>query len=111
METTQVRIDWMNNAKGHWDGRQEEILGVMSRMVWDYDYKGKAIAMMPALGIQSAIKEFCIPKVDAVSYSCMEMAPYGFYGVSGHYKNADVKIYILDEGSFLTPVCAEVTEK
>ena len=105
-----TRIDWMNNAKEHWQDNKERLIKIMGRMTWDTDYIGKSLPMMPGEGIKAAIKEFRIPKVDAISYDCHELAPFGLCGISGHYKNADVKIYIVDEGSHLMPLCAEVTE-
>jgi len=63
---------------------------------------------MPALGIQTAIKEFRIPKVSAVSYNCHEFAPYGLYGIEGHYIGCTVRIFVVDEGSHLCPLCAYV---
>jgi len=67
------------------------------------------VAAMPGLGIKAAIKEFKIPKVDKIAIS-NEMAPYGLYGISAHYKNADVKLYFVDEGDHISSLCQEVEE-
>jgi len=82
---TITSFDWTSVGDAHTQDK-ERIISIIERMEWDYDFKGKQIAMMPALGIRSVIKEFRIPKVSAVSYNCHEMAPYGFYGVEGNYK-------------------------
>jgi hypothetical protein len=65
---------------------------------------------MPGLGISAAIKQLRIPKVSHVAWSS-ELAPYGFYGIRGHYKNGDAEIFIVDMGTHLTPVCTEFTPK
>lgn len=108
-----MRIDWTETGKEHSEGNRDKIKTVISRMVWHKmaDMVGVQVAMMPGEGIKAAIKEFGIPKVSAISYDCHEMAPYGFYGIEGNYKNAKVQIFIMDEGASMVPVCMYVEEK
>jgi len=103
------RIDWTQVGEAHSQDKPR-ITDIIHRMNWDYNYKSKQIAMMPALAIKEAIKELKIPKVSAISYNCHELAPYGFYGIEGNYKNARVQIFIVDEGTQIVPVCMFVWE-
>lgn len=64
---------------------------------------------MPGEGIKAAIKELRIPKVSHVAWS-HELAPYGFYGIRGHYTNGDAEVYIVDLGTHLVPVCSDFHE-
>ena len=105
------RIDWMKTGAEHTKDRHEQVEEIISRMEWDSHYIGKQIAMMPALAIQAAIKEFRIPRVSAVSYNCHEFAPFGLYGIEGNYTNGKVRIFIVDEGSHLVPICAYVWDE
>jgi hypothetical protein len=61
---------------------------------------------MPGLGIKAAIRELHIPKVSHVAWSS-HLAPYGFYGIRGHYTNGDAEVYIVDLGTHLVPVCSD----
>jgi len=105
-----MRIDWMKTGTKHTQDKAK-IMAIIGRMQWDDDFRGKQLPMMPALGIQAAIKNLKLPKVDSISYSCMELAPFGLYGVSCHFKNSDVKMFFVDEGSSLVPICAYVKER
>ena len=68
------------------------------------------LAMMPGEGIKTVIKEFRIPRVYELAVS-NELAPYGFYGIKGRYKNGAAEIYVVDLGTELTPVCSDFTEE
>jgi hypothetical protein len=105
--TEKCQIDWMQNGAAHTKDHAR-ILSIIDRMEWDYDYRGKDIAMMPALGISEVIKQARIPKVSAVSYTCMELAPFGLYGIEGNYVNGRVRVFVVDEGTALVPICAFV---
>lgn len=107
---TLSRVDWIQVSKHHWQGNEVRITGIIGRMQWETDFAGKQYPMMPALGIKNAIAELKIPKVSAIAIS-NELAPFGLYGIEAHYKNADVKIYIVDEGSLIAPLCIEVWDK
>lgn len=66
--------------------------------------------MMPGEGIKAAIQTLRIPKVSHVAWS-NELAPYGFYGVRGHYKNGQAEVYMVDTGTSIIPVCSDFHEK
>jgi hypothetical protein len=65
---------------------------------------------MLGLNITEAIQKLKIPNVSHVGWSS-ELAPYGFYGIRGHYKNGDAEIYLVDQGTDLTPVCSDFIGK
>jgi hypothetical protein len=65
---------------------------------------------MPALGISAAIEDLKIPKVSHVATS-PDLAPYGFYGIRGHYSNGDAEIFLVDSGSKMTVICSDFTPK
>lgn len=64
------------------------------------------LPMIPALGIRAAISELQIPKVSLVAVSD-ELAPYGLYGIEGHYTNGRARVYVIDLGSEITPVASD----
>jgi hypothetical protein len=68
------------------------------------------LAMGPGLGIKEAIKQLRIPNVSHVADS-HALAPYGLLGIFGHYANRDVRVYVLDAGDHLTPLCMDVEDK
>ena|SRR5271156_1972938 len=61
---------------------------------------------MPGEGIKAAVKQLRIPKVSHVAWT-NRLAPYGFYGIRGHYKNGQAEIFIVDTGCELVPVCSD----
>ena len=95
----------------------EKVMNEAANLKWQEIGSGLSVGMMPGLGIKGCIKELKIPNVDKVAIgggfglSVEPSAGYGFYGIFGHYKNADVKIYILDDGCSCTPLFMEVFEK
>ena len=105
------RIDWLKVGKSHSEGHENKIIKIISRMEWDFDFVGKDLPMGPALCIKETIKQLKLPKVSAISYSCNELAPYGFYGVEANYKNSKIRIFVVDEGSETVPVCVFVWDK
>lgn len=106
-----MRIDYTAAGKAHTETEdQRKILAnAIGRMKWETDFS-QPVAFMPGEGIKAFIREFRIPKVSAFAIS-NELAPYGLYGVRASYKNADVDLFVVDEGSVLVPVCQYVTEK
>ena len=95
------------------ESQKKRLAEIIDRLDWlEMPKHGESLSlpMMPGEGIKAMIKEFGIPKVSHMAIS-HDMAPYGFYGIRGHYKNADVDIFVIDEGSILVPVCNYATEK
>lgn len=102
------RIDWMSVGKEHWEGNQDKIEKYCNEA--EVQTIPCSMAFCPGEAIKSMIAEFHISKVDRVA-SSHEMAPYGLVGVNGHYKDADVWFFAVDEGSHLVSLCAFVNPK
>jgi len=105
--TQNYRTDWMKTGATHITDK-DRINSIIDRMPWDYDFRGKDVPMMPGMAISSIIKEMRLPKVSAVSYGSHELAPYGIYGIEATFKNAKIRLIIVDEGSQCVPICARV---
>lgn len=94
-----------------------KVLKEAKELEWQDITEGLTVGAMPGMGIKATIKQLGIPKVDQIAIgggfglSCEETAGYGFYGIFGHYKNADVKIYVLDTGVNIIPLFMEVWDK
>jgi hypothetical protein len=117
MNTTKIEFTEVGKEFLRTDADTQKVLKEAKELKWQSIADGLTVGMMPGMGIKAAIKEFGIPKVDEVAIgggfglSCEPSAGFGFYGIHGHYKNADVKIYILDDGVSCTPLFTEVTNK
>ena len=110
MTVQEKRIDWIGVGKDHWEGNKDKLRRIIAAVDWQVLKVGMTMAMMPGDAINTLIREFKIPKVSHVCDS-HELAPFGLVGVRGHYKNADVDIFAVDEGTHISPLCAVVTEK
>lgn len=62
--------------------------------------------MLPALNISETIKDLRIPRVSRVAIS-HDLAPYGLYGIEGHYKDGRARVYVVDLGTKLVPVASD----
>jgi hypothetical protein len=105
-----TRIDWMQAGKEHWTGRQDGLTAIFAAVDWQEFTPGVEVAMMPGLGIQETIKQLRIPKVSHFAIS-NELAPFGLYGIRGHFENADVDFFVADAGSVMHALAAVVSEK
>jgi hypothetical protein len=113
-----MRIDWTKVGKEFTQGKQEQFLKAAQNLDWLELQKGKSLSlpMMQGEGIKGAIKELRLPKVSHIAYDSIPVMDcdgedyYFFYGIHAHYKNADVKVFIIDDGCKLTPVFMEVNE-
>jgi hypothetical protein len=106
--------EWTKTGSEYTKGKEPAIKNIIGRMDWmklpGKDEAALSIGAMPGLGIQGAIREYRIPKVSHIAIS-HEMAPYGLYGIRGHYKNADVDIFLVDSGCEIIPICSNVEER
>ena len=68
------------------------------------------MAMGPGMAIKEAVKSLHIPKVSHVADS-RRLAPFGLIGIFGHYTNGDSRIYIIDLGDSIVPVCIDFEPK
>ena len=108
MDQIETRVDWFEVGKEHWDGNQERIKAICSAVEWIEP--PCTLGFMQGECINTCIKEFKIPKVSHVAVS-HELAPFGLCGIRGHYKNADVDFFVVDEGTHISSLCAFVSEK
>ena len=102
-----MRIDWFNVGKDHWEGNQERLTNICASAEWQNI--PCTLGMMPGEAIKAAIKELNIPKVSQVAV-LHDLAPYSLCGIRSKYKNAAVDVFIVDEGTHISPLCAFVTE-
>lgn len=106
--------NWTQAGAHHSDGNRELIQERIDRLEWvDIPPHGESLDLpfCQGEGIKECIRELRIPKVSRISWSCMEFAPFGFYGIEGNYKNGRVRVYIMDEGSTCVPVMSEIWPK
>lgn len=83
----------------------------ITELAWQSE---KEAAMMPALGINECIKQLQLRKVSQFAtngYVEMvingERGYYSIYGIECNYKNGRARIYVLDTGTGLTPLCSD----
>ena len=74
-----------------------------------------SVPMSPGLAIKKAIEEFQIPKVSQIAWESDSGVPgpdgpYDLLGIEGNYANGRVRIYIVDKGTVLIPVCSHVID-
>ena len=112
MEATakNYKVDWTEIGKEYTEDKTR-VNEMIDRMEWEYDFVGKDVPAMPGLAINMLIKEMRLPKVTSVSYKSHELAPYGLYGIEANYKDARVRLIVVDEGSACVPICARVWKK
>ena len=103
--------NWTNVGKDYneTDEQKQHILSAINAIDWiKLPEKGSlSVAMMPGEAIKNAIKELRIPKVSHIAIS-NALAPYGFYGIRGHYKNGTANIYLVDAGCSCSVVMSEL---
>jgi len=104
-----MKVHWTSIGAEYTEDK-ERVSGIISRMEWEPPQKGKLYPMSQAMGISGAIKEYKIPKVSAISWSCHEFAPFGLLGIEGNYSNGKVRIFFVDDGCGLTPICTHVLD-
>lgn len=71
--------------------------------------------MCPGLGINECVRELGIPKVSAYATNGYletgageDRAYCSIYGIEGNYSNGRVRVYVLDRGTVLIPLAADV---
>jgi hypothetical protein len=85
---------------------QDMIVGAIDALDWQPTEGVTTLPMVPGLGIKHAITELRIPKVSHFAIG-NGLAPYGLYGIEGHYKNGRARVYVIDRGSDLLPVASD----
>ena len=107
--TTQVTERTWTNVGIDYNSTPElkvKLAGMFDRLEWLDVSEGITMGMMPGEGIKAAIEELKIPKVSHVATS-NEMAPYGLYGIRGHFSNGRADVYLCDEGSSLVVLASD----
>lgn len=110
--------DWTDAGREYWalsvhEDEDGELLAkaVIERAIDELEWVDATVDLtLPALSgmaITEVVRELRIPKVTQISYGCNELAPYGFYGIEGNYKNGRVRVYVVDSGTECTPVCMD----
>jgi hypothetical protein len=107
-ELATVKRNWTQVGVNYSHGKRPMISKAIDHMKWQVVLCDMAFA--PGEGIKVAIQQFKIPKVSQVAFS-QELAPYGLLGIQGHYKNGVARIYILDAGERLIPICSDIYRK
>lgn len=117
MEATEctIRTDWTDVGKedllSHTEESRAQIRNEIERLTWHDFEPPMELPFMQGEGIRNAIRNLRIPKVSRIAWDGCVFGSFGLYGITGHYKNADVDVYIIDSGDHITPVCIDVTEK
>jgi hypothetical protein len=79
---------------------------IIASMTWlDVD-STPTLPLCPGMAIKTAIKEFRIPKVSKVAHDGL-LGNYAVLGIEGNYSEGAVRIFLLDRGSDLMPICAQ----
>ncbi len=73
--------------------QKEQLAAMFDCLVWLEVSDELTMDMGYAEPINTAINELCIPTVSHVAIS-NEMAPYGLFGIRGHFSNGWANIYI-----------------
>jgi hypothetical protein len=120
MEGKPTRRDWMEVGREYWQNRQARVQHEIDGLEWKELKEGVplSLGMSQGMGIKAVIHEMRMPKVDAIAINGCFDFPDGaetghgsIYGIQAHYKNADVRLYVLDHGDAITPLCIDVWEK
>jgi len=82
---------------------REQILAAIETLEWKPWGPGCTFSGMGGLNMAECIVKLGLPRVTEAAES-PAMAPRGFYGMHAHYKNGDVWVYVVDEGSQCVPV-------
>ena len=89
---------------------QDTVAEIIDHLDWQEAHPGMDLPAVPGLGIAQCIRELRIPKVSHIAVS-NELAPYGLYGIRGHYTNGHADVFVVDRGSDLIPVCSDFYPK
>jgi len=114
-----VKRTWTTVAEEYVDrlGGRDEVATEIGRLDWQDVPKGGSLTVgfLPGEAIKHAVRELRIPKVSRVAISGFERPGRpgedgfypGFYGIEGRYKNGRARVYVLDVGTTLLPVCSD----
>jgi hypothetical protein len=105
--------DWLNIGE-EFAPYREQIEQQIAELTWQSP-PPEQLAMMPALGIKACIEQLKIPKVSGVAIDGLVdvpdppegMAHYSLYGIQGSYAQGLARVYVLDSGIDITPLCVD----
>lgn len=87
------------------DERRARIIKAIEFMEWHRP--GDSVGMSQGMAINTAVKEFKIPRPSRFGISS-GLAPYGLYAIVGTWKDGLRAVYFVDDGCSLTPVGTEL---
>jgi hypothetical protein len=65
----------------------------------------------PGMALQAAIEQLELPKVSAVAYRGEDehvgFHNYSLYGIEANYKDGRARVYVMDRGHDLVPLCVD----
>lgn len=107
IEPPAFRRTWLTAGKEA-GFKRESYMSAIEKLKWQEIPEGGTLEMpmMPGEAIKEAMKQLNIPRISAVAQTNV-MAPYGVYAMKAHYKGGYALVYILDQGSMLTPVASD----
>ena len=107
-----ARRDYMSNGSEYTDtqAKRDKLQSVVDGLEWETFGVGLQLPAMPGMAIETAIKEYRIPRVSRVAVS-HEYAPYGFCAVTGNYKNGTADVYLIDDGCSVRAIAADFTQR
>lgn len=105
------RRDWMKvGARYSTKARRPQLVQVMNELEW-HPVKGKmTLPFSPGEGIKAVIAELNLPKVSALAWNgALEFSGEypSLYGIEANYKNGRARLFVVDNGTALLPVCAD----
>jgi len=130
--TTESRRDWLSiGAKAMKEGTEHEIdtdegwivehrpisRERVERAIPKLDWiapEGSG-PMSPVMAIQACVEQMELPKVSAIAYRGKDghvgFHNYSLYGVEANYKDARIRVYVMDRGHDVVPLCVDVFPK
>lgn len=110
MSTTQR--NW-TQVGSKYEPKREEVERVIAGLHWE-PVEGRK-AMMPALGVQAVIAELNLPRVSRIALNGLIDMPdppegtahYAIYGIECQYSDGKARVYVVDEGSVILPLCSD----
>lgn len=114
-------MDWTSTGEGLVErlGGRGAVEAAIAELEWQAipEEGSLTVGFMPGEAIKTCIREFRIPKVSAIAIDSFERPAAspeedgfypGFYGIEGNYSNGRARIYVLDTGTSIQPLCSEV---
>lgn len=127
MSTPEPRRDWLSigdaalaegsehevNDGGEWRVEQRPITRAqVAQVIESLKWRAPAgsFPMSPGLALQECIRELGLPKVTLVAYNGgpFNDGGYTLMGIEANYRDARVRLYVMDRGHDCVPICCDV---